>query len=125
MHLSPKISGVELPFLSAWWRGYNLNYALWHTGVIQCQFRLTILSIFAPEAYANLQRWRTLEELLAYLRREVYMECTLDTCKPNGKKIMSNCATICQSKNPPQKQGSCEAYYILISRMSIYSNDFH
>ena len=35
MPLGPKISGVELAFLSALRREYSLNYALWRTGVIK------------------------------------------------------------------------------------------
>ena len=60
MHLGQKISGVELTFLSAWRCGY-----------------VVVVLIFAPQVYANLHPWRTPEELLALLRRELYMECTL------------------------------------------------
>ena len=68
MHLGQKISGVELAFMSAWRRGCSLVYILWCTGVIKCKSQRTVLLIFAPQVYANLQRWRTPEELL---------ECTL------------------------------------------------
>ena len=78
MHLGPKISGVKLAFPSAWRRGYCLNYNPWCTGAIKGKSPRTVLLIFAPQVYANLQLWRTPEMLLAYLRREVYKECTLD-----------------------------------------------
>ena len=77
MHLGPKISGVELAFPSPWRRGYCLNYNLWRTGAIKSRSPRTVRLIFAPQVYANLQLWRTPEMLLAYLRREVYTECTL------------------------------------------------
>ena len=78
MHLGPKISGVQLDLLSAWRRGYSLSYILWRAGVKECRSRRTVLLIFALQVYANLQPWRTPEDLLAYLRREFYTECTLD-----------------------------------------------
>ena len=77
MHLGPKISSVELAFPSAWRRGYCLNYNLWRTGAIKSKSPRTVLLIFAPQVYANLQLWRTHEMLLAYLRREVCTECAL------------------------------------------------
>ena len=61
MHLGPKISGVELAFLSAWRRGYTL----WRTGAIKWNSQRTVHFIFALQVYANLQAWRTREELLA------------------------------------------------------------
>ena len=77
MHLGPKISGVELAFPSAWRRGYSLKYNLWRMGATKSRSPHTVLLIFAPKVYANLHLWRTPETLLAYLRREVYTECTL------------------------------------------------
>ena len=77
MYLGPKISGVELAFSSAWWRGYCLNYNIWRMGAIKSKSPRTVLLIFVPQVYANLQLWRAPEMLLAYLRREVYTECTL------------------------------------------------
>ena len=77
MHLGPKIFGVELAFLSVWWREYSLNYALWRIGVIKCKSKCTVLLIFQSQMYTNLRRWRIHDELLAHFRREVYMECTL------------------------------------------------
>ena len=70
MRLGPKISGVQLAFLSAWRRG-GVD-TLWHTGVKKSTSLRTVLLISALHEYANLLRWRTLEELLAYLRREFY-----------------------------------------------------
>ena len=77
MHLRPKISGIELAFLLARWRGYSLSYTLWHTGVIKCKSRRTALLNFKHQVSAKPQSWRTPEVLLAYLRREFYTECTL------------------------------------------------
>ena len=37
VHLGPKISGVEIAFLSVWCRGYSLNYTLWCIGAIKMQ----------------------------------------------------------------------------------------
>ena len=54
MHLGPKISGVDLAFLSAWRRGNSLNHTLWRTGVINC-----VSDVRQP------QPWRISEELLA------------------------------------------------------------
>ena len=45
--------------------GVSLNYTLWCTGVTRCKSRHTVLLIFAPQMYANLQPWLTREELLA------------------------------------------------------------
>ena len=45
----------------------------------------TVLLIFAPQVYANLHLRCTPEMLLAYLRREVYTDCTLEL----GPKISS------------------------------------
>ena len=70
MHLGLKISGVELAFFELGL--YSLAY--WRN---KCKSRRAVLVIFTPQVYANCQRWRTLEELLAYLQREVYTECTL------------------------------------------------
>ena len=67
-HLSPKISSVELTFPSVWRHGYNLNYNLWHTGMIKSKSPCTVLLIFALQVYANLQLRRTPEMLLVYLR---------------------------------------------------------
>ena len=63
--------------VAAWRRGYCLNYNLWRTGAIKSRSPRTVLLIFAPRVYANLQLWRTPAMLLAYLRRLVYTECTL------------------------------------------------
>ena len=65
MHLGPIISGVELDFLSAWRRRDSLSYTLWRTGVKECRSRRTVLLIFALQVYANLQPWRSPEDLLA------------------------------------------------------------
>ena len=54
MHLSPRISGVELAFPSAWRRGYSLNYNLWRTGAIKGKSPRTVLLIFAPQVCASL-----------------------------------------------------------------------
>ena len=64
MRLGPKISGVELAFLSAWRRRHSLNYTLWCTGVVKCKSQRTVLLIFVPQVYANLQSLRTSEEEL-------------------------------------------------------------
>ena len=78
MHLGLKISGVEIAFLSAWRRGYSLNYILWCTGVVNANLnQRTILLIFAPQVYTNCQCRCTPEGLLAYLWCAFYMECTL------------------------------------------------
>ena len=69
MHLGLNISGVELTFLSAWiWlKLYSLAYR--HN-----KSRRTAVLIFVPQVYADLQRWRTPEELLAYHLREFFTE---------------------------------------------------
>jgi len=77
MHLGPKITGVEFTFLLAWRRGYSLNYTLRRAGVIKCKSWRTVLLIFTPQMYANVQYWRTPEDPLSYIRREFYMKCTL------------------------------------------------
>ena len=74
MHLGPKISGVELIFLLAWRRGNRICYAPWRTDVVKCESLCTVLSIFASQVYASLQRWVPFEELLPFLRREFYTE---------------------------------------------------
>ena len=52
-------SVVELPFLLPCI--YILNYTLWPTDVIKCNFRRTVLLIVAPQLYANVEGWRITE----------------------------------------------------------------
>ena len=73
-----QVSGAELVFLSAWRRGYGLNNSLWRTGAIKCKYWRTVLLILTPQVYTSVRRWRTHEELPAYLRRGFYIECTSD-----------------------------------------------
>ena len=60
MHLDPKISGMDLAFLSACRRGYSLNHTLWGTGVINCKSRRMVLLIFKPQMYASPQPYAPL-----------------------------------------------------------------
>jgi len=76
MHLGPKISGVELVFLSAWKSGYSLHYTIRCNGAKKFIYQHTALLIFAPQVYDNFVCWRTPEELLPHFLREFYMEYT-------------------------------------------------
>ena len=66
MHLGPKISGVELVFLSAWKSGYSLHYTIRCTGAKKIIYQHAALLIFAPQVYDNFVCWHTPEELLLH-----------------------------------------------------------
>jgi len=70
MHLGPKISGVELVFLSAWKSGYSLHYTIRCNGAKKFIYQHTALLIFAPQVYDNFVCWRAPEELLPHFLRE-------------------------------------------------------
>ena len=101
MHVGSKISGMGLSFLSAWRRRYSLNYTLWRTGIINCKSLRRILLISASQAYASLQRWRTPEELLAYLSVRSKQNAPWAPCK-NKRGLISwgliGASTICQPR---------------------------
>ena len=77
IHLGPKISGVELAFLSVWPLGCSLNYAPWFAGIIEWKSWYKALLIFACQVYTNSYHWCTPEELLANVQCEFCMECTM------------------------------------------------
>ena len=60
--------------VAAWIQPKQYPLAYWRN---RMQISTLGSRIFVPQVYASLQLWRTTEELLAYLRREFYMECTL------------------------------------------------
>ena len=91
MHLGPEAADVELAFLLAWRQGYSLNYPVWLTGAVTSTSHHSFLLIFVPRVYANLQRWRAPEELLAYLRREFYMKCTNAFTLSGEQKMSVSC----------------------------------